>query len=146
MVEFIRSHMMKKFPMELYILCMGVIQRILCHQKKCRIRLNYVWKELWAAIISLLRFILQNENYLGKKVNIFDLSIKVVNIFNFFITYGDNFLPTPGSYDELYYEIIRMHQVFDNIYSMGNYYFPLIYWFFPIFKYTGCHFAFIFHS
>ncbi|XP_018578571.1 UPF0668 protein C10orf76 homolog [Anoplophora glabripennis] len=119
LVEFILSHMMKKFPMELYILCAGIIQRILCYQKKCRIRLNYVWKELWTALISLLRFILQNENYLGKKMNIFDLSIKVVNILNFFITYGDNFLPTPGSYDELYYEVIRMHQVFDNIYLMG---------------------------
>ncbi|CAH0553527.1 unnamed protein product [Brassicogethes aeneus] len=119
LIEFILSHMMKKFPMELYILCLGIIQRILCHQKKCRIRLNYAWKELWTALISLLRFILQNENYLGKKMNIFDLCIKIVNILNFFITYGDNFLPTPGSYDELYYEVIRMNQVFDNIYSMG---------------------------
>lgn len=37
-----------------------------------------------------------------------------------FITYGDTFLPNPNSYDELYYEIIRMHQVFDNLYSMGK--------------------------
>ncbi|XP_050295406.1 armadillo-like helical domain-containing protein 3 isoform X2 [Anthonomus grandis grandis] len=119
LVEFMLSHMMKKFPMELYMLCLGIIQRILCYQKKCRIRVNYVWKELWTGLISLLRFILQNENYLGKKMNIFKLCIKVVNILNFFITYGDNFLPTPGSYDELYYEIIRMHQVFDNVYSMA---------------------------
>lgn len=53
-------------------------------------------------------------------MNIFNLSLQVVNIFNLFITYGDTFLPTPGSYDELYYEIIRMYQVFDNVYSMGE--------------------------
>lgn len=41
-----------------------------------------------------------------------------------FITYGDTFLPTPSSYDELYYEIIRMHQSFDNLYSMGKLSFP----------------------
>lgn len=40
-----------------------------------------------------------------------------------FITYGDTFLPTPSSYDELYYEIIRMHQSFDNLYSMGKLFF-----------------------
>lgn len=47
------------------------------------------------------------------------LSTQVVNLFNMFITYGDTFLPTSNSYDELYYEIVRMHQVFDNLYCMG---------------------------
>ena len=44
----------------------------------------------------------------------------MVNIFNLFITYGDTFLPNANSYDELYYEIIRVHQVFDNLYSMSE--------------------------
>lgn len=47
------------------------------------------------------------------------LLLQVVNLFNMFITYGDTFLPTSNSYDELYYEIVRMHQVFDNLYCMG---------------------------
>lgn len=47
------------------------------------------------------------------------VSLQVVNLFNMFITYGDTFLPTSNSYDELYYEIVRMHQVFDNLYCMG---------------------------
>lgn len=116
------SHMMKKFPIELYILCIGVVHRIVCYQKRCRIRINYQWKTLWTALITLLRFLVQNESNLTKKMNIFDLSVQVVNILNLFITYGDTFLPTPGSYDELYYELIRMHQVFDNVYSLGEYF------------------------
>lgn len=115
------SHMMKKLPMELYLLCVGVIHRLICYQKKCRVRINYPWKDLWTALITLLRFLVQNETNLSKKMNIFDLSLQVINIFNLFITYGDTFLPTPSSYDELYYEIIRMHQVFDNVYSMGKF-------------------------
>ncbi|KAL8187467.1 UNVERIFIED_CONTAM: Armadillo-like helical domain-containing protein 3 [Gekko kuhli] len=61
---------------------------------------------------------MSNETVLLAKHNIFTLTLMVVNLFNMFITYGDTFLPTPSSYDELYYEIIRMHQSFDNLYSM----------------------------
>jgi hypothetical protein len=43
----------------------------------------------------------------------------VVTIFNIFITYGDTFLPSAVSYDELYYELVRCQEVFNNLYSMA---------------------------
>ena len=49
----------------------------------------------------------------------FIFSLKVVNILNLFITYGDTFLSTPSSYDELFYEIIRMRLIFTNLNAMG---------------------------
>ena len=36
-----------------------------------------------------------------------------------FITYGDTFLPSPTSYDELYYELVRCHSTFDTLYALG---------------------------
>ncbi|XP_026277370.1 armadillo-like helical domain-containing protein 3 isoform X1 [Frankliniella occidentalis] len=119
LVEFIMSHMMKKLPMELYLLCVGVAHRLICYQKRCRVRLTYQWKEVWSSLISLLKFLVNNENHLARKMNIFHLAVQVVNIFNLFITYGDTFLPSPGSYDELYYELIRMQHVFEDLYSMA---------------------------
>ncbi|GFS10796.1 UPF0668 protein C10orf76 homolog [Elysia marginata] len=119
MVEFVLSHLMKTFPMDLYVRCLGIIHRVLCYQKKLRVRIQYPWKQLWTALINLLKFLLSHEAQLVKKHNIFHLASKVVNVFNLFVTYGDTFLPNPTSYDELYYEIIRMHQIFDNIYSMA---------------------------
>nr|XP_056705550.1 armadillo-like helical domain-containing protein 3 isoform X2 [Euleptes europaea] len=118
MVEFIITHMMKEFPMDLYVRCIQIVHKLLCYQKKCRVRLHYTWRELWSALINLLKFLMSNETVLLAKHNIFTLALMVVNLFNMFITYGDTFLPTPSSYDELYYEIIRMHQSFDNLYSM----------------------------
>ncbi|XP_078421167.1 armadillo-like helical domain-containing protein 3 [Cetorhinus maximus] len=118
MVEFMVTHMMKEFPMDLYIRCVQIVHKLICYQKKCRVRLHYTWRELWSALINLLKFLMSNETVLLGKYNIFALALMVVNLFNVFITYGDTFLPTPSSYDELYYEIIRMHQVFDNLYSM----------------------------
>ncbi|XP_067858100.1 armadillo-like helical domain-containing protein 3 isoform X2 [Heptranchias perlo] len=118
MVEFMVTHMMKEFPMDLYVRCVQIVHKLICYQKKCRVRLHYTWRELWSALINLLKFLMSNETVLLGKYNIFALALMVVNLFNVFITYGDTFLPTPSSYDELYYEIIRMHQVFDNLYSM----------------------------
>lgn len=120
LVEFIVSHLMKKFPMELYLLSVGVIHRILCYQKRYRVRLVYPWKELWAALISLLKFLVNQEPNLIKKCNIFHLAIQIINIFNLFITYGDTFLATTNSYDELYYELNREEKVFTELHAMGK--------------------------
>nr|SVE70289.1 EOG090X027A [Daphnia similis]SVE70913.1 EOG090X027A [Daphnia similis]SVE71544.1 EOG090X027A [Daphnia similis]SVE72177.1 EOG090X027A [Daphnia similis] len=119
-IEFILSHLMKKFPHELYELALGVVLRVLCHQKRCRLRLSLCpWKELWAALIALLKFLHSSDSALIRKFDLFALATQAVNILNLFVTFGDTFLPSPQSYDDLYYEIIRMHHVFDNLHAMA---------------------------
>lgn len=121
MIEFILTHINRNLQYDLFQLCLGIIHRLLCFQKRCRIRIDFNWKELWSALITLLKFFLNNESYLFKQqFNIFVLSIQVVGIFNLFILYGDSFLASDLLYDELYYEIIRMHTVFDNLNSLGK--------------------------
>lgn len=114
---------MKKFPIELYLLSVGVIHRILCYQKRYRVRLIYPWKDMWAALISLLKFLVNQEPNLIKKCNIFHLAIQIINIFNLFITYGDTFLATTNSYDELYYELNREEKAFTELHAMGTYFY-----------------------
>ncbi|ETN66669.1 hypothetical protein AND_001544 [Anopheles darlingi] len=118
LVEFVVSHLLKKFPIELYLLCIGIIHRIIVYQKRCRVRLAYQWKELWTAMISLLKFLIYQEQNLIKRCNFFELALQVVNILNLFITYGDTFLATTNSYDELYYELNREEKVFCELHAL----------------------------
>jgi hypothetical protein len=69
--------------------------------------------------MGLLKFILANEKDLLHLPNIFTVAHQVVNIFNLFITFGDTFLPDPASYDDLYYELIRVGASFDELYDLG---------------------------
>uniref|UniRef100_A0A8C2HXD0 Armadillo like helical domain containing 3 n=1 Tax=Cyprinus carpio TaxID=7962 RepID=A0A8C2HXD0_CYPCA len=77
MVEFIVTHMMKEFPMDLYVRCVQIIHKLICYQKKCRVRIHYTWRELWSALINLLKFLLSNETSLLSKHNIFQLALQV---------------------------------------------------------------------
>merc|ERR1711915_1006901 len=119
MLEFTRSHLMKKLPIELHLLALSCIHRVLAYQKRCRVRIAYNWRDLWSTLIALLKFVVANESNLNKKANVFNICSQVVTIFNVFITYGDTFLPSASSYDELYYELVRCHTTFDNLYSMA---------------------------
>ncbi|XP_065828151.1 armadillo-like helical domain-containing protein 3 [Oscarella lobularis] len=119
MVETLVSHLAKNLSCDLYARCLGIIHRLLCYQKRCRVRLPYHWQGLWSSLISVVKFLVASEAQLVASLNLFALAHRVVSIFNLFITYGDTFLPSPTTYDELYYELIRVHQVFENLYAVA---------------------------
>jgi len=121
-MEFLLSHMMRNFPFELYTTCIGIIQRILSFEKRTRTRLSYTWRPLWNALITLLKFLQNCESQLTKHRDLFQLASKIINIFNLFITFGDTFLKTPEAYDEVFYETVRCHHIFDNLYAFASRY------------------------
>ncbi|CAG0882153.1 unnamed protein product [Cyprideis torosa] len=120
MVEFILSHLMKKLPAELHALSIGVVHRVLCYQKRARVRLQYPWKRLWAALIAFLKFLSVNEAVISRRHNVFDLMHPAISIFNLFITYGDTILSSPSAYDDLYYELVRMRSVFSGVQTLAE--------------------------
>jgi len=118
--EYMISHMMKDLPVIQHMRCVGIIHRLMNYQKRCGIRLQYQWKELWSALLTFVKYIISNENLFVNnwKGGIFVLLTQVLNIFNLFILHGDTFLSDASSYDLLYYEIVRMAHVFESLYSI----------------------------
>eukprot|EP00035_Acanthoeca_spectabilis_P001335 m.79355 g.79355 ORF g.79355 m.79355 type:complete len:703 (+) comp10796_c0_seq1:77-2185(+) len=119
-VEFMLGHLKKNLQADLYSTCLGVIHRLLCYQKKHQIRLRFEWKSLWTALITICSFVVGHEAVLIEQTDIFALSSQVITNLNLFITFGDTFLPDPSSYDELYYELIRVHNTFEGLYNMAR--------------------------
>uniref|UniRef100_A0A5K3G190 DUF1741 domain-containing protein n=1 Tax=Mesocestoides corti TaxID=53468 RepID=A0A5K3G190_MESCO len=107
LIEFFSTHLMKSFPHEIHGHCLDICFHLLSHQKEHNIRLDYDWGQLWKALFDLMNFVIKSGGppLCGES---FTTLLKVVGIFNFFISFGDCFLLSPSTYDELYYEVIRM--------------------------------------
>jgi len=65
-------------------------------------------------LVSIVHFLTQNANKLPVD-DTFSLLHQALLVANFFITYGDTFLPDAAAYDFLYYEISRQSSVFTKL-------------------------------
>ncbi|THD28353.1 hypothetical protein D915_000746 [Fasciola hepatica] len=116
-VEFVRGHLMKRLPHRLYGLSLSICRNLLCYQIKHKIRLNFDWKQLWSALLNLLQFVRNLDDSYAPVIVGLGLIQKVLELFNLCILQGDAFLQSAGVYDDLYYELIRMHQLFQNLHE-----------------------------
>ncbi|CAJ0634780.1 5969_t:CDS:2 [Entrophospora sp. SA101] len=115
-VGFLIHNMRRKLQSDLYSLTLGIIHRIIFQLKTNKIRLDYHWVELWNSLINLLKFIKSNIDYFeDKSVIIKEVLMLVIDIINLSISYGDQFFNEALSYDNLFYEIIRNKETFENL-------------------------------
>nr|CAG8435995.1 10554_t:CDS:10 [Entrophospora candida] len=115
-VGFLIHNMRRKLQSDLYSLTLGIIHKIIFQLKTNKIRLDYHWVELWNSLINLLKFIKSNIDYFeDKSVIIKEVLMLVIDIINLSISYGDQFFNEALSYDNLFYEIIRNKETFENL-------------------------------
>lgn len=115
-IEFLFGHLKKGLQMDLYSMCLGVIHRVLCYQKRTQTRLNYQWQGLWAALAGLVKFLMKSTARL-ESAEAFFIADQAVNICNFLMYYGDTLLSNLGCYDQMFYELIREQKTYDSLYD-----------------------------
>jgi len=84
-----------------------VLLRLLSYLSRAKIRIVYHWSELWRTLLSFFRFLSTYTNdirSIPRSTEIVDL---LVNLLAFALSNGENFLPDPTAYDDLFYKVVE---------------------------------------
>lgn len=111
MIDGINHNLRKRLDVDLYILFIGIILRLISHLSRARTRLNYHWSELFRSLLTLVRFLTTYTTDLKSLSNIETLLDDLVNIIALSLSAGEAFLPTPASYDDLFYKLVETGEI-----------------------------------
>ena len=111
MIDGINHNLRRRLDVGLYILCVGIILRIISHLSRSRTRLNYHWSELFRSLLSLIRFLTTYTADLKGLTNVDTLLDNVVNLIALSLSAGEAFLPSPAAYDDLFYKLVETGEI-----------------------------------
>ena len=111
MIDGINHNLRRRLDVDFYILCVGIILRLISHLSRSRTRLNYHWSELFRSLLALVRFLNTYTSDLKHLNNINVLLDDLVNLIALSLSAGEAFLPSPASYDDLFYKLVETGEI-----------------------------------
>ncbi|KAL1893305.1 hypothetical protein Sste5346_006482 [Sporothrix stenoceras] len=136
MVDGITHNLRRRLDVGLYTLLVGILLRLVAHLSRTRTRLAYThWPDLFRALLGLVRFLTTYAGDLrgptsaatspgGSATQQLDTLVDhVVNLLALGLSAGEAFLPTPASYDDLFYKVVETGEVlekFRDTYQLGS--------------------------
>ncbi|KAI5791673.1 hypothetical protein DFH27DRAFT_595948 [Peziza echinospora] len=106
-IDGMNHNLRKRLDVDMYILCIAILQRILSYLIRTKTRLEYHWSELWRSILSFIKFLTTYVADLKDLPRITDLIHNLVNLVALSLSSGDNFLPGAAEYDDLFYKLVE---------------------------------------
>ena len=70
-------------------------------------RITYHWSELWRALLSFFRFLTTYADDVHTNYRSLEMVEVLVNLLAYALSNGENFLPDPASYDDLFYKLVE---------------------------------------
>lgn len=123
MLDGINHNLKRRLDVSLYVLCLGIMLRIISYLSRSRTRLTYHWSEFFRSLLSLIRFLNTYASDLKDLQHIDTVLDHVVNLVALSLSAGEAFLPTPAAYDDLFYKVFESGEVlasFKESYQLGN--------------------------
>lgn len=81
--------------------------RLLSYLSRTKTRITYHWSELWRTLLSFVRFLTTYESDIKSNYKSNGMINLLVNLLAFALSSGENFLPDPASYDDLFYKLVE---------------------------------------
>ncbi|CAG5155381.1 uncharacterized protein ALTATR162_LOCUS3633 [Alternaria atra] len=107
MSDAISHNLRRRLDVDFYILCLGVLLRLLSHLGRTKTRITYHWSELWRTLLSFVRFLTTYESDIKSNYKSSGMINILVNLLAFALSSGENFLPDPAAYDDLFYKLVE---------------------------------------
>ena len=111
-IDTINHNLRRRLDLDLYIACIHLIHRIICCLLQNHTRLTYHWSLLWQSLISLVRFLTTySSGFTAQSSDIYTLLTPLIKVIALSITFGNSFLPTPATYDDLIYKLVENYSL-----------------------------------
>ncbi|ENI05489.1 hypothetical protein COCC4DRAFT_81118 [Bipolaris maydis ATCC 48331] len=111
MSDGISHNLRRRLDVDFYILCLGVLLRLLSYLSRTKARITYHWSELWRTLLSFVRFLTTYESDIKSNYKSNGMINLLVNLLAFALSSGENFLPDSAAYDDLFYKLVESGDV-----------------------------------
>lgn len=115
LTDTLSHNLRKRIDIPLYSTTLTILLAILTHLSSTRVRLAHHWSYIWLSLVSLLRFMTTYATDLSQAARLSDIQSSILTpltrIMTFALLRGDNFLPDPPSYDDLFYKLLESSEL-----------------------------------
>ncbi|KAL6703315.1 hypothetical protein ACN47E_010022 [Coniothyrium glycines] len=103
----INHNLRRRLDVDLYMLCLGIQLRLLSYLSRAKLRIVYHWSELWRTLLTFVRFLNTYDSDIKANHRSMEMIKVLVNLLAFALCSGENFLPDPAAYDDLFYKLVE---------------------------------------
>lgn len=96
---------------------------MLSYLGRAKVRMAYHWSEVWRTLLSFFRFLTTYVNDIRSIRGCSEMVDLLVNLLAFALSSGENFLPDPASYDDLFYKLVETGDIlvkFRDAFGLSN--------------------------